>query len=231
LRLVATAVVKSGVAADTLVGLTTVLTPEVAAQGLQFLVARNNGSSSVQISNIALFLASLATRLEMPEESVTRLRRFAGKLKITQHGMTPRNREALRAFDDQTAVAALLDVPRRVLREVFKSGRRSYREAKLVQTALAVELLLNAPVRVQNLASIDLERHVVEVGTRGDRAVHLLFPAAEVKNANDLEFPLMPESVKLLDHYIFDWRPLLLGSPAHSCSPVSGPIGPRETAC
>jgi integrase len=227
LRLLATAVVKSGVAADTLVGLTTVLIPEVAAQGLQFLVARNNGSSSVQISNIALFLASLATRLEMPEESVTRLRRFAGKLKITQHGMTPRNREALRAFDDQTAVAALLDVPRRVLREVFKSGRRSYREAKLVQTALAVELLLNAPVRVQNLASIDLERHVVEVGTRGDRAVHLLFPAAEVKNANDLEFPLMPESVKLLDHYIFDWRPLLLGSPSPFLFPGKRPDRPK----
>ena len=214
LRLFASALVRSGVNAKSLVDLRTMLSPEVAAQGLQFLVTRNNDRSSVKISNIALFLPTLATRLDMSEETVARLRRFARKLKFTQHGMTPRNREALRAFDDQIAVAALLDVPQRVLREVLKGSRRGYREAKLVQTALAVELLLNAPVRIQNLASIELKRHVLEVGTRGDRAVHLLFEAAEVKNANDLEFPLMPESVKLLDHYLVHWRPLLLTGPS-----------------
>jgi integrase len=227
LRLFASALVRSGINAESLVDLRAMLSPEVAAQGLQFLVARNKDRSSVQISNIALFLATLGTRLDMSQETVARLRRFAGKLKVTQHGMTPRNREALRAFDDQIAVAALLDVPRRVLREVLKGSRRGYREAKLVQTALAVELLLNAPVRIQNLASIDLERHVLEVGTRGDRAVHLLFPAAEVKNANDLEFPLMPESIKLLDDYLLDWRPLLLTGPSPFLFPGKRPDRPK----
>jgi integrase len=227
LRLFATAVVKSGVAAESLVDLRTILTPEVAAQGLQFLVARNNRSSSVQISNIALFLATLGTRLDIPEKTVTRLRRYSAKLKITQHGMTPRNREALRAFDNQTAVAALLDVPRRVVREVLKSGRKGYSEAKLVQTALAVEVLLNAPVRIQNLASIDLERHLLEVGTRRNRVVHLSFPAAEVKNANDLEFPLMPESVNLLDSYLRDWRPLLLTGTSSFLFPGKGSYLPK----
>jgi integrase len=228
LRLFASALVRSGITAESLVDLRTMLSPEVAAQGLQFLVTRNNGRSSVQISNIALFLATLATRLDMSEEIVARLRRFAGKLKVTQHGMTPRNREALRAFDDQIAVAALLDVPRRVLREVLKGSRRGYREAKLVQSALAVEMLLNAPVRIQNLASINLERHLLEVGTRGGRrAVHLLFPAAEVKNENDLEFPLMPESVELLDRYLLHWRPLLLTSPSPFLFPGKRPDRPK----
>jgi integrase len=79
---------------------------------------------------------------------------------------------------------------------------------------LAVELLLNAPVRIQNLASIELERHLVEVGVGDARIVHLRFPAAEVKNRNDLEFPLMPESVELLDHYLAKWRPLLATLPS-----------------
>ena len=84
-----------------------------------------------------------------------------------------------------------------------------YREAKLIQTAAAVELLLNAPVRIQNLASIDLGRHLLEVGSRGNRTIHLRFPAEEVKNANDLEFPLMKQSVELLEIYVAEFRPLL----------------------
>jgi len=69
-------------------------------------------------------------------------------------------------------------------------------------------------VRIQNLASIDLGRHLLEVGSRGNRTVHLRFPAAEVKNANDLEFPLMQESVELLEIYVADFRPLLTAGPS-----------------
>ena len=209
LRLLATAIVTSGIAEDVLVGLRTMLMPEVAAAGLQYLFERNQGASSVQISNLADFLPTLATRLDMPEAVITRLKKMKKKLKVTQHGMTARNREALRAFDDHAAVEALLGLPQRILREVRASGQKGYREAKLIQTALAIELLLNAPVRIQNLASIDLDRHLLEVGGPGNRAVHLRFPAAEVKNRNDLEFPLMTEAVELLNIYLDAWRPLL----------------------
>ena len=214
LRLFATAIVKSGIAPDVLVDLRAILAPEVAAQGLQYLFDRNAGTSSVQISNLADFLPTLASRLDMPEAMIARLRTMKKKLKVTQHGMTARNREALRAFDDPAAVETLLRLPQRILREVRATGRAGYREAKMIQTALAIELLLNAPVRIQNLASIDLNRHLLEVGGRGNRAVHLRFPAPEVKNANDLEFPLMQEAVELLESYLADWRPLLIAGPS-----------------
>lgn len=203
------AIARSGIAPDTLTDLRTILAPEMAACGLQYLLNRNNGVSSVQISNVALFLGTLAGRLEMPDDMIARLRKMARKLKVTQHRMTARNREALRAFDDHAAVEALLELPRRLLREVRASGRTGYREAKMIQTALAVELLLNAPVRIQNLASINLGRHRLEVRSRGNRTVHLHFPAEEMKNANDLEFSLMKESIELLEIYVAGFRPLL----------------------
>jgi integrase len=209
LRLLATAIVKSGMAAEALTDLREMLAPEIAARGLQYLLVRNGGASSVQISNLADFLPTLARRLDMPEDVIGGLGRMKKKLKITQKGMTARNREALRAFDDQAAVEALIGLPHRILREVQASGRSGYREAKLVQTAVAVEVLLNAPVRIENLASIELGRHLLEVGTRKSRAVHLHFPAAEVKNRNDLEFPLMAGSIALLDIYLSEWRPLM----------------------
>jgi integrase len=227
LRLFASAVVKAGTPADSLVDLKALLIPEVAAQGLQFLVDRNGGKSGVQIANIALFLPALAARLDLPDETVTRLRKFAQKLKVTQSGLTARNREALRAFDDDDAVAALFNLPSRVLREAQKSGRKGYSEAKLVQTALAIEILLNAPVRIQNLASINLQKHLLEVGTRSSRAVHLRFPASEVKNANDLEFPLIPAAVELLDCYLSDWRPLLLTGARSFLFPGKNPDLPK----
>ena len=59
---------------------------------------------------------------------------------------------------------------------------------------------------------------------------HLRFPAAEVKNASDLEFPLMPESVKFLDIYLSDWHPLLItSSPTSFLFPGKGSDLPKGT--
>src|SRR4051812_15113675 len=166
LRLLATAIVESGIVPDSLIDLRAMLAPETTARGLEYLLERNGGKSSVQISNLADFLPTLAGRLDIPEDVVNKLRRIKKKLKVVQHGMTARNREALRAFDDQAAVEALVNLPRRLLLEVQKSGRKGWHEAKLIQTALAIELLLAAAVRIQNLASIVIERHFIEVGDR-----------------------------------------------------------------
>ena len=223
LRLLATAIVESGIVPDSLIDLRAMLAPETTARGLEYLLERNGGKSSVQISNLADFLPTLAGRLDMPEDVINKLRRIKKKLKVVQHGMTARNREALRAFDDQAAVEALVNLPRRLLLEVQKSGRKGWREAKLIQTALAIELLLAAVVRIQNLASIAIDRHFIEVGDRRNRMVHLRFPAAEVKNANDLEFPLQPETVELLDIYLTEWRPLLMTEPSHFLFPGKKP--------
>jgi integrase len=205
----ATAITKSGIAPETLTELAVVLQPKTAEAGLRYLVDRNGGTSCPQISNIATFLPTLARRLNLSNETVTRLQKMAKKLKVTQHGMSERNREALHAFDDEEAVEALVDLPARVVDEVLESGRKTYRKAKLNQTALAIELLLNAPVRIQNLASIEVDRHLVDLSTRRERRIHLRFPAHEVKNSIELDFPLMPETVDLLDQYIAVWRPIL----------------------
>jgi hypothetical protein len=125
LRLFATAIVKSGIPPEMLTDLRAILEPEVAQRGLQFLLDRNNGASSPQISDLAEFLPALATRLDLPADVVGKLRLMKKKLKITQHGMTARNREALRAFDDPATVEALVMLPQRILRELPACGPRA----------------------------------------------------------------------------------------------------------
>jgi integrase len=224
LQLFATALVKSGIAAETLVDLRVMLVPELAAQGLEYLRHRNNGSSSVSISHLAAFLPALARRLDIGEDAVARLQKFEKKLRIRQQGMTERNRAALRAFDDHAAVEALLTLPQRLLKEAQAAGRKGYRRAKLVQTAVAIETLINAPVRIKNLASIELDRHLLKVGT----ATHLRFPKQEVKNSIELEFPLMEESVQLLHRYLADWWPSLCNGPSTFLFPGKLPNCPKR---
>ena len=224
----ATAIAKSGIAPETLTKLAVTLEPQTAAAGLRYLVDRNGGTSCPQISNIATYLPTLARRLDLSNETVARLQKMAKKLKVTQHGMSERNREALRPFDDEEAVHTLVNLPAGIINEVLKSGRKTYRKAKLIQTALAIELLLGAPVRIQNLASIEVDRHLVDLSTRRERRVHLRFPAHEVKNGTELDFPLMPETVDLLDEYIAVWHPILCkGHDSPFLFPGDGPSRPK----
>ena len=67
--------------------------------------------------------------------------------------------------------------------------------ALLVQNALAIALLIVAPMRVKNLANLHLERHVTGTRAGSNGPVHLVIPAHEVKNEVDLRFPLPPDVV------------------------------------
>jgi hypothetical protein len=89
LRYFATALAKSGIPADTLVDLRAILEPQVAAHGLNFLLDRNDGALSTQIYNLALFLVTLAVRLEMSHDVVIRLRGIARKLRADPLGNFP----------------------------------------------------------------------------------------------------------------------------------------------
>lgn len=59
LRLLATAIVKGGITPDSLIDLRAMLAPEIAARGLEYLLERNGGASSAQISHLATFLPTL----------------------------------------------------------------------------------------------------------------------------------------------------------------------------
>jgi integrase len=227
LQFFATAIVQSGISPGSLVDLRAMLVPEITARGLQYLLDRNYGTPTVSISHLANFLPSLARRLDMADEPVAKLRKIAKKLAINQRGMTARNRAALRAFDDDAAVVALLMFPQRVLNEVSADGRQTYKNAKLIQTALGVEILLNAPVRIHNLASINLTRHLVEVVGSDGYAIHLQFPSSEVKNYKDLEFPL--GTIRpILNLYLTSWRPLLCHGPSDFLFPGKSQNRPKR---
>jgi integrase len=148
----------------------------------------------------------------MPAEAVEGLKRYKRRLRLERHGLAERHRPTLRRFDDPATVKALVTLPQRIRSEVERAKRKGVREAKLMQTAVAIELLLVAPVRVSTLASIEVNRHLALVQAE-PRQLHLRFPASEVKNRIELEFPLPPETVELIGLYLKSYRHLLADEP------------------
>lgn len=122
--------------------------------------------------------------------------------------MAERNRAVLRRFDDEEMVEALLDLPERLRKRFVREKAPTRLSAARLESALALALLTEAPIRVSNLARIRLGENLLKVGGR----VHLVFPASEVKNKKKLEFVLQPATASLVDLYVRKARPKLLQS-------------------
>jgi integrase len=120
-----------------------------------------------------------------------------------KRGLTQTNRSRLRQLDDRANVAALLGLPSRLI-DLAVRNPRSHAGALQAQAAVAIEILLMAPLRIGNLAELDLERHLIRPG-RGNE-LHVVVEPEDVKNEEPLEYPLPPESIALIETYVTKFR-------------------------
>ena len=151
--------------------------------------------------------------------------------------MTPQNQRRLLPFDDPAKARALMSLPLTLLADLASGRSRSgakrrgpgdkpptmtkvladlarqppTREAALiVQSALAVEILLMQPIRLKNLTSLDLDRQIIRSGKR----THLAITLDEVKNEVAIEAVLPAPTAELLEAYVARYRPLLIRTPS-----------------
>jgi integrase len=144
----------------------------------------------------------------LPEEQIALIEQWAARLRRPNSGMTEKNRHRLRQFTSGEVVRRVLCLPDHLLSEARKLpvGTTS---ALMVQNAVAIAILTTAPIRVGNLCSLDREVHFRRAFSVGDRRHHLVFPAREVKNNVDLEFPVPDRVMTLIDHYMCTYQPLI----------------------
>ena len=77
------------------------------------------------------------------------------------------------------------------------------------QLAVAVGILTVAPIRVCNLANIELGQNLIKPG--GPNTPYwLVFPHYDVKNRVDLNFRFDQRLTDLIDEYVHEFRPALL---------------------
>jgi integrase len=140
------------------------------------------------------------------EEILEQLKEAERAFRETTDGLTERNKAKIRQFGDVQNIRRLVMLPANVVEEL-RPEQPILGEAIVAQSALAVSILLAAPVRAKNLASINIKKHIHRVS---DTSCYLIFPENEVKNHVDLEYPLPLATIELLDLYLKVYRPLLL---------------------
>ncbi|MHB2170098.1 hypothetical protein [Alsobacter sp. R-9] len=206
LRSFASALVHRGRDPQTLRSLADLVVLDAFNEGLRFYYERKGRQTSSTIHDMASMLKGVAKHwVKAPEPDLAKMATVVKRLAVPQEGLTRKNRERLRPFDDPQAVDALLGLPARLRDEVDRGVLPGKRASVRAGLALAIELLLVAPVRRKNLAAIELETHLVRVGGRW----HLIFEDHEVKSRQVLEFILPERTVELLEWYLREHRPVL----------------------
>jgi hypothetical protein len=219
LRQFVSALVHRGYRPEDLQSFADLVASQTVKNGLRFFLDRANGKPTQQTHQIACTLKAIARHwVKVDEARLNELRTLCRRLDPGKAGLTERNRARLRQFDSPGNVRALMMLPQR-LADTASRGSPTRACALAIQTALAIELLLMVPMRISNLAGLNLDRHIVRGHGRGRGHVHLVIEGTEVKNGVDIEAELPPSTVALLDLYITRYRPLLLDGQSASLFP------------
>lgn len=212
----ATAVVKSGHPAERITGLAALVEPANAETALRFFWERAKHEKKESLYNHAVLLRGIARHwVKQSDDDREALESLCRNLAVKKSGMTAKNRELLRKFDDLANVDALLGLPDRIVKAVRRNDRGGRRDAMRVMFAVAIEFLIVAPMRIKNLASLEQARHIVRTRHGAAHVAHLVIPGNEVKNGEPLELPLPEEASNLLDLYLRDYHARL--------SPIASP--------
>lgn len=199
--------------------------PRAAEAALRFFLDRNAGRTSSMISRLAHVLVLVAeTAVHSGAQDIERLKRFRKQLVDRSYGMRPRPKNALRPFTDTANIEKILMLPQRIHDRLRRKPKLTMADARLMQVALALELLLMRPIRRKNLVDLRLDQHVIRSG----RHTFIVIPADEVKNDVELDYPIPPESAVLLEFYVKRVLPLFGPNPQRCLFPGGKPDGSRS---
>jgi hypothetical protein len=231
LLVLASALVQAGRDPQSIRSLADLLAPEAAKAALRIVWTRLGKRETGYLHNLALLLVYLGRHwVKLPPHEVDRLRELRSSLDPGPVGMTERNQKLLLQFAEPANRAALLRLPGRLMDEAQRRDRGRELEARLVQRAVAIAiLLLAAPLRIRSLVGLDRDKHIIRSHAGRRAVVHLMIPAEDVKNRLALQFVLPPDVVELIDIYWERFRPrLVTGEPGPLLFP--GRNGPMDRA-
>ena len=207
LRQFATHLVEAGRDPATLRSLADLVTLEAAQAGLGNLYARAGGQDTEHASNIAYLLYGIAKHwLKLDEVTVGKFKQGCKDIRLQKSGMTRKNKLWLKQFDDPKKLHALLHLPDKMMREACATAKPTKVEARIARMALVIEFLLMIPLRIGNVAALELGRTLILDGRRNG---HVIIDMSEVKNDIDLEAPLSGEFLRLLHIYLDRFHGLL----------------------
>lgn len=203
LRAAASCLVHSGVPVSEIVSIATLVEVPNAKLILHFLLQRQGGIPSGGVAQMGTLLAKAALHwAKVSPEHHVRLRRLAARVAVQHSGMTAKNRERLRPFDDDSLVVEFVCLPDTIRKKVERDKRPPRLKARHAQMAAAIAILLVIPLRRTNLAAIDIDRHMVS----NRNGVYLVIPEHETKNREAINFQIPSFALNIIKWYMIEYR-------------------------
>lgn len=211
----ASAIVRSGTPIGEMVNLGCLVDLEKLKAGLRYYMSRFDNNPTGSALKLVTGVKAIARHaLKLDDKQMQELSAMSSRIAARIDGTSSKNQERLEQLEDEANLALLLHLPARLVARASRSDLRAHRRALLVQAALAIEILLHAPMRIGNLVGLHLEHHVRRAEVKGAPSIILSIPGEEVKNGRPLSFELTGDTLALFDLYVRDYRPALLTAPS-----------------
>lgn len=190
-----TALVLSGRPLETIICLADLSSIANAKALMMVLYRRQNSKTTHALHRLGLALVCLARDwVRADQEAILSLKNFVAGFVPKKREDTPsRTRKRLQAFEDERLLSKLLTLPIQLLEDA-KSAKQPRKRAMLAQSAVACELLIYAPLRVDNLAALQIDHTLKR--ERGRWLICL--PASMVKNCSHQDYEVPAEAVTRL---------------------------------
>ena len=228
-RQFATALVARGHPIELITSLATLAELDAFKEGMRFFLERNNGKPPTWLWGMGGALLAIARyHVRLPAAEIETLNTIRGRLKVDTDRVTDKNKRRLAQFDDPYNVELLLLLPRRLSDRAVRSKRASSRVALEVMHAVAIEILLVCPMRMNNLAAIDIERHFRWSGKGQEQTVSLYISAEETKNRVAIEADLPSDTTDLIRLYLGSFREQVSAKPGNWLFPMATGDGHRQ---
>jgi integrase len=169
-----------------------------------------DGSTTAFLGSMVQCLLQVGElHVKLPPAEIASLKKRTRRYRHASNDLTDKNKATLRHFDDGILCATLFRLPDQLMRQ----GRELMcsdlaKAARLFQAGLAIGILLNAPMRAQNLIALHVGEHF-RFG-RGKAPARILIPAAQTKSRRiDLAYELAPQLTQALQWYRLHMLPAL----------------------
>jgi integrase len=206
------AAVEAGIPLEDLSSLRELLRPDRVKIIIEHYWQKNGDRPTLYTIDLASrFLALARSESGINEDEIARIDEIRICLEeYRSSGLTEKNRRLIRDIAHTDVWREVVQLPPRLMAEARANCKAMpVKAAVTAQLAVAITILIRAPVRMQNLASIQIGVNLIRPGGVGTPYM-LVFPDYDVKNGVPLEFEFDGRTTEIIDEYIHDHRPQLM---------------------
>jgi hypothetical protein len=204
--------VRLGVPIESLTSLAALLQPDVAELVIDAYWQKNGDEPKTGTIDLGKKVLRMARETGcLDQAALDRLDEMRSALE--QHrreGLTPKNLQLIRQVLTDGVWSEVVSLPNVLMQQArLANDHAPIKAAVSAQLAVAVAILTFAPVRLCNLASIELGQNLIKPGGL-NTPYWLVFQHYDVKNKVDLNFKFDQPLTDLIDEYVHEFRPTVL---------------------